>query len=158
MGYEVLYATALEVRPERLEDVRRILKLRDEAIRKERTREGFAELLRRELPHLAEAFTPDGVGAFLNSFEPSLSGDGFLDLGSVYNGGTEGEALLLSHLLAEGEVIVVSDAEGFPWGYRVLGPGKVEPLYPALANAQGEVVWDERPRGSAQAPGGEEER
>lgn len=146
MGYEILYAMALEVRPERLEDVRRILELREEAIRGERSREGFAELLKRELPHLAEAFTPEGVGAFLNSFEPSLSKDGFLELGLVYNGGTEEEALLLSHLVAEGEIILIAGEEGdFLRGYRILGPKEVEPLYPALLSPRGEVVWDGRP-------------
>jgi len=139
MGYEAVYLEALEVRPERLEDVRRILKLREENHRL--SREAFADLLKRELPHLAEAFTPEGVGAFLNAPGAYLDGDDYLHLGSVYNGGTEEEALLLSHFLPEGEVIVVSQEYEPLSGYLVLGEGKVAPLRAALLDDEGRAVW-----------------
>ncbi|WP_135256373.1 hypothetical protein [Thermus caldilimi] len=141
MGYEVLYLTALEVRPERVRDMERILELRERAIGEEGTREGFAALLQKELPHLKEAFTPEGVGAVLNSDDPYLDKDGFLTLGAVYNGGGVAEALFLSHFLVKGEVIVLSDDEELLYGYRVVEEGKVEPLQGALVDGSGRVVW-----------------
>jgi len=141
MGREAVYMTALEVRPERLEDLRCILALREK--HRQAGREAFAALLKQELPHLAEAFTPEGVGAFLNAYEPSLSEDGFLGLGSVYNGGTEEEALLLSYFLMPGELLVVSDEEEPLYGYKILGEGEVERLRAALVDSRGQAVWME---------------
>lgn len=141
MGHTAVYWTALEVREERLEDLRRILELREKAIKEERTREGFTALLQKELPHLEEAFTPEGVGAVLNSDDPYLDSEGFLYLGAVHNGGSHAEALFLSHFLVKGEVIALSD-EGEPlYGYLILDEGKVEPLRAALVDKYGGVVW-----------------
>lgn len=141
MGWTAVYWTALEVRQDRLEDLRRILELREKATGNEDTREGFAALLQRELPHLKEAFTPEGVGAILNSDDPFVDKEGYLQLGSVYNGGGEEEAVFLSYFLKRGEVIVLTDEYEPLYGYRILGEGRVEPLRAALVDERGRVVW-----------------
>lgn len=143
MGWTAVYWTALEVRQDRLEDLRRILELREKATGNEDTREGFAALLQRELPHLKEAFTPEGVGAILNSDDPFVDKEGYLQLGTVYNGGTEEEALLLSYFLMPGELLVVSDEEEPLYGYKILGEGEVERLRAALVDSRGQAVWME---------------
>ncbi|MFX5415709.1 hypothetical protein ABTD17_18520, partial [Acinetobacter baumannii] len=82
--HTTVYLTALKVRPERIEDLERILDLRARGFS---TLEDFAAALQEELPHLKDVFVPEGVGVFLNSVEPYLDEEGHLYLGTVENGG-----------------------------------------------------------------------
>ncbi|MEM1684804.1 MAG: hypothetical protein QXD60_03510 [Nanopusillaceae archaeon] len=151
MEREAIYMTALKVRPERLENLRRILALREKHAQV--GREAFAALLKQELPHLAEAFTPEGVNVFLSNHEPRLDERGFLHLGAVRSGGTKEEAILLSCFLKPEEVLVLSirllnpeEAAAFSgeelfYGYRIVKERWVERLRAALVDGEDRLVW-----------------
>lgn len=134
---EATYLFPVEIRSERLEDFRKALEL---AQGHRGGKEELARLLREALPHLAEAFTPEGVAVLLGE-EPVLE-DGTFFPGVVPNGGERAEAETLSYFVSLPQAIVV---QGEPpcvplWGWWAEEEGRVSPLKVVLTNRLDEVV------------------